>query len=35
SFIMTGGVTAAVAVEAGDTITVQYQDLGSISVSFV
>jgi 2-oxo-3-hexenedioate decarboxylase len=35
SFIMTGGVTAAVAVEAGDTITVHYQDLGSISVSFV
>ena len=35
SFIMTGGVTAAVAVEAGDTVTVHYQDLGSISVSFV
>ncbi|GAB4352257.1 MAG: fumarylacetoacetate hydrolase family protein [Immundisolibacter sp.] len=34
SFIMTGGVTAAVAVEAGDTITVHYQDLGSISVNF-
>ncbi|HEY0675224.1 MAG TPA: 2-oxopent-4-enoate hydratase, partial [Immundisolibacter sp.] len=34
SFIMTGGVTAAIAVEAGDTITVHYQDLGSISVKF-
>jgi 2-oxo-3-hexenedioate decarboxylase len=34
SFIMTGGVTAAIAVEAGDTITVHYQDLGSISVNF-
>lgn len=34
SFIMTGGVTAAVSVEAGDNITVHYQDLGSISVKF-
>lgn len=34
SFIMTGGITAAVAVEAGDNITVHYQDLGSISVNF-
>nr|ART39961.1 J408 [uncultured bacterium] len=34
SFIMTGGVTAAIAVEAGDNITVHYQDLGSISVNF-
>jgi 2-oxo-3-hexenedioate decarboxylase len=31
---MTGGVTAAIAVEAGDNITVHYQDLGSISVNF-
>lgn len=34
SFIMTGGITAAVAVEAGDTICVRYQDLGTINISF-
>lgn len=34
TFIMTGGITAAVAVEAGDHVSVRYQDLGSISVSF-
>jgi len=35
SFILTGGITAAVAVEAGDSVTVRYQDLGSISTRFV
>lgn len=35
SFVMTGGVTAAVAVEAGDNITVRYHDLGSLSMRFV
>ncbi len=35
TFIMTGGITAAVAVEAGDHVTVRYQDLGQISFSFV
>ncbi len=35
TFVMTGGVTAAVAVEAGDCITVRYHDLGSISMRFV
>ena len=35
TFIMTGGITAAVAVSAGDAITVHYQDLGSVSVRFV
>ena len=35
SFIMTGGVTAAVAVETGDNITVRYHDLGSLSMRFV
>ncbi len=35
TFIMTGGVTAAVAVEAGDNITVRYHDLGSLSMRFV
>lgn len=33
-FIMTGGITPAVAVEKGDAITVRYQDLGAISVTF-
>lgn len=35
TFIMTGGITAAIAVEAGDSINVRYQDLGSISAKFV
>ncbi len=35
TFIMTGGVTAAVAVEAGDSITVRYHDLGTVSMRFV
>jgi len=35
TFIMTGGITAAVAVEAGDTINVRYQDLGSLGFRFV
>ena len=34
TFIMTGGITAAVAVEAGDTINVRYQDLGSLGFRF-
>lgn len=34
-FVMTGGMTAAVAVEPGDSINVRYQDLGSISARFV
>lgn len=35
AFIMTGGATAAVAVEAGDTVTVRYQSLGSLSMRVV
>ena len=35
TFVMTGGVTAAVAVEAGDNITVRYHEMGSISMRFV
>jgi len=35
TFIMTGGVTAAVAVEAGDCVTVRYHELGSLSMRFV
>ncbi len=34
TFIMTGGITAAIAVEAGDTINVRYQDLGSLTLNF-
>jgi len=32
SFVMTGGITAAIAIERGDAITVRYQDLGSVSL---
>ncbi|MFM2119837.1 MAG: hypothetical protein RL722_1305 [Pseudomonadota bacterium] len=35
SFIMTGGVTEAIAVQAGDAINVRFQDLGSVSMRFV
>ncbi len=35
TFIMTGGVTAAVAVEAGDSICVHYHDMGSLTLRFV
>jgi 2-oxo-3-hexenedioate decarboxylase len=35
TFIMTGGVTAAVAVQAGDNITVRYHDMGTINMRFV
>lgn len=34
TFIMTGGVTEAVAVDKGDNITVRYQHLGAISIRF-
>jgi 2-oxo-3-hexenedioate decarboxylase len=35
SFIMTGGVTEAIAVEAGDSINVRFQDLGTVGMRFV
>ena len=35
TFVMTGGVTAAVAVEPGDSILVRYHDLGTLSMRFV
>ena len=35
TFIMTGGITAAVLVEAGDSIVVRYQDMGDVSMKFV
>lgn len=35
TFIMTGGVTEAVLVKAGDNVNVRFQDLGSVSMRFV
>ena len=35
SFIMTGGITAAISVNPGDNICVKYQNLGSISARFI
>ena len=35
TLILTGGVTEAVAVAAGDNITIRYQELGAISVRVV
>jgi len=34
SFVMSGGITAAVAVQPGDNIIARFQDLGSISIRF-
>ncbi|PCJ47010.1 MAG: 2-oxo-3-hexenedioate decarboxylase [Gammaproteobacteria bacterium] len=34
TFIMTGGITAAVTVNAGDSVCVRYQDLGCVSIQF-
>ena len=35
TFVMTGGMTAAVSVKAGDSISVRYHDMGSINMRFV
>ena len=35
TFIMTGGVTEAILVKAGDNVTVRFQDLGSVAMRFV
>ncbi|MCW0182718.1 2-oxo-3-hexenedioate decarboxylase [Zavarzinia sp.] len=35
SFVMSGGITEAIPVKPGDTITARYQDLGSVSIRFV
>jgi 2-oxo-3-hexenedioate decarboxylase len=35
TFIMTGGMTEAISVEAGDHIVARYQDLGQVSMTFV
>jgi 2-oxo-3-hexenedioate decarboxylase len=32
---MTGGVTEAIAVQAGDSILARFQDLGTVSMRFV
>jgi len=32
---MTGGVTEAIAVVAGDNVAVRFQDLGTVSMRFV
>ena len=35
TFVMTGGVTEAVSVKAGDSVSVRFQDLGTVSMRFV
>lgn len=35
SFVMTGGVTEAIAVAAGDHVSVRFQDLGTVTMRFV
>jgi 2-oxo-3-hexenedioate decarboxylase len=35
SFVMTGGITAAVTVEPGDSMVVRYQHLGDVTMKFV
>jgi 2-oxo-3-hexenedioate decarboxylase len=35
TFIMTGGVTEAIGVKAGDSVAVRFQDLGTVSMRFV
>ena len=35
TFIMTGGVTEAIRVDAGDNVAVRFQDLGTVSMRFV
>jgi 2-oxo-3-hexenedioate decarboxylase len=34
TFIMTGGVTGGISVQAGDSITVRFQDLGTVALRF-
>ena len=35
SFVMSGGITEAVAVKPGDNVVARFQDLGSVSMRFV
>jgi 2-oxo-3-hexenedioate decarboxylase len=34
SFVMSGAITSAIAVKAGDTVTARFYEMGGISVSF-
>jgi 2-oxo-3-hexenedioate decarboxylase len=34
TFVMTGAITEAIAVDAGDTVTAEFQHLGSVTVRF-
>jgi 2-oxo-3-hexenedioate decarboxylase len=35
SFVMSGGITEAVAVKPGDSVVARFQELGSVSMRFV
>ena len=35
SFVMSGGITEAIAVKPGDSVTARFQELGSVSMRFV
>ena len=35
TFVMTGGVTEAIAVSAGDSVSVRFQDLGTVGMRFI
>ena len=35
SFVMSGGITEAIAVAPGDNVIARFQDLGSVSMRFV
>ena len=35
SFVMSGAITEAIAVQAGDNVIARFQDLGSVSMRFV
>ncbi|MCY1450479.1 2-oxo-hept-4-ene-1,7-dioate hydratase [compost metagenome] len=35
SFVMSGGITEAIAVKPGDSIVARFQELGSVSMRFV
>jgi 2-oxo-3-hexenedioate decarboxylase len=35
SFVMSGGITEAIPVQAGDAITAEFQILGHVSMTFV
>lgn len=34
TFVMTGGITAAVLAEPGDSFSVRYQNMGNVTLSF-